>query len=55
MYIHYLFHPCSDRSYYRNASLDNIDILEEETYPEGFHPHVIVKVYEVQTQTAVVP
>lgn len=55
MYIHYLLHPCSDRSYYRNASLDNMDILEEETYPAGFHLHVIIKVYEAQIQTALIP
>ena len=44
MYIHYLFHSCSDRRDYRNASLDNMEILEE------FHPPVIIKVYEAQTQ-----
>lgn len=32
-----------------------MDILEEETYPEEFQPHVVIKVYEVQTQTAVIP
>ena len=34
MYIHCLFHPCWDRSSYFNASLKNIDILEEEMHPE---------------------